>query len=224
MGAVKNVGALVATREILAAITNWLQDDELEVRARAADAIGSLGTAAAKDEVLTAMIALLNYGVPDPDDRQSISRINDRFEFSNIRAITARAVGSLGAAAATPQIVTALAARLRDDVWTVWRDSAEAVGRLGAGAATPEILAELARELSHWPRSVTAGEALALMGSRAAGATLLSALPCLKRDDRVRAVYNVLTHWSDVRLFRLGDEWKLIPLDDLIQGRYPFIA
>lgn len=70
----------------------------------------------------------------------------------DMRDYAARAVGGIGAAAGTPEILSALAAILRDPNASERRrwSAAYAVGGIGAVAGTPDFLDELA----HCPDSI----------------------------------------------------------------------
>jgi HEAT repeat protein len=64
-----------------------------------------------------------------------------------MRIAAARAVGGLGGAAATPEILARLAELLRDQDSDVRWTATRALAGLGVAAATPEILARLAELL-----------------------------------------------------------------------------
>jgi hypothetical protein len=60
-----------------------------------------------------------------------------------VRSLAADALGRLGAAAATPDVLARLVALIQDGNEQVRSLAADALGRLGAAAATPDVLARL---------------------------------------------------------------------------------
>jgi HEAT repeat protein len=147
----------------------------------------------------------------------------------------AEAVAGVGPAAATPEILAALAALLRDRNWEVRKHALAAVGGLGPAAATPEILAALAALLRHSaaPEWAEAARAVGSMGPAAATPEFLVVLVRLLRESRggvrpaVKAL-TVLTHQQGIRLFfrrrwfrrptviartlrELGEDWPPVP-------------
>ena len=86
------------------------------------------------------------------------------------------ALGKLGHAAATPNILAALARGLTDN--RVRQSTAEAIGKLGAAVATPEFLEALGRGLTdpEWHVRQSTAEAVGKLGTAAATTEFLEAL------------------------------------------------
>ena len=113
--AVGSLGAAAATPEILAGLLALLCDTHRYVRLNAALAVGSLGAAAATPEILASLLALLGGRAGLSTFLVHLLRdglLRDTNWY--VRANAAKAVGSLGAAAATPKILAGLLALLRD--------------------------------------------------------------------------------------------------------------
>jgi HEAT repeat protein len=87
------------------------------------------------------------------------------------REATARAVGGIGAAAGTPEILSHLLAGLRDPNREVRYWMAKAVGNIGGAAAQPEFLALLVAGLRDLDKDVRMRMAQALRGIGTAAAT-----------------------------------------------------
>ena len=104
----------------------------------------------------------------------------------DVRSEAAEALGQMGVAAATPEVIEALVDRLlRDEAWVVRMNAAQALGRMGAAAATPEVVGALAQRLredeGEWVRQEAAW-ALGEMGEAAATPEVLEALVQALRD------------------------------------------
>jgi HEAT repeat protein len=103
--ALSNFGVTAATPKVLTALVISLQEDkDSDVRGFCATALGHFGTIAtkdiaAKDKMLTALVTRL---------------AKDRNSF--VRRSCATALGNLGAAAATPEVLTALVASLQENI------------------------------------------------------------------------------------------------------------
>jgi HEAT repeat protein len=112
----------------------------------------------------------------------------------NVRRVASHAVGSLGAAAATPKLLATLAQLLRDPQLGVRYAAAEAVGGLGTAAATPEFLATLAQLLRDPDGSNPDAAVRAMGGLGAAAATpeFLAALAQLFRDPDSSVRYHAV--------------------------------
>ena len=108
----------------------------------------------------------------------------------HVRRSAAHALGALGAAAATPETLTALVKLTVDKNDGVRGRAAQALGALGAAAATPETLTALVKltadtdEDVHW----SAAQALGALGAAAATPETLTALMKLivDKNDGVR--------------------------------------
>lgn len=111
-------GPTATATAVIPVLTALLKDEDSDVRRRAADAVRTVGVAAATEDILSAPAALL------------------KDEDSDVRYSAAHVVLSLGPAAATDSFLSALAALLKDENSDVRRSAFGAVGSLGAAAAT----------------------------------------------------------------------------------------
>ena len=102
----------------------------------------------------------------------------------DVRSSTAKALGELGAAAATEPVLSRLADCLRDPEKEVRSEAAEAFGRMGAAAATEPVLRRLTDCLRDPEKKVRseAVEAFGRMGAAAAAGSVLSRLSDCLRD------------------------------------------
>jgi len=118
--------------------------------------------------------------------KEHLARLQDPDPY--VRREAARALGRMGEAAATPEVVGALIQRLREDEdWVVRMNAAEALGMMGPAAATLEVLGALAqrlREDEDWRVRYEAARTLGRMGEAAAQPEALGALiQCLRKDE-----------------------------------------
>jgi HEAT repeat protein len=140
-----------------------------------------------------------------------------------VRYAAAQALGAMGPAAATPEVLQALLACLRDEDGEVRWAAAEALGQMGPAAATPEVLQALMGCLRDEDGSVRAAAAGALgaMGPAAATPEVLQALlERLQDEDRHvrRAAAEALTAWhrQGLRLFRDAQgRWTVRTVEEL---------
>ena len=145
-----------------------LQDPDPDVRSDAAWALGRMGEAAAKPEVIGALIQRLRED-----------------EAEGVRQEAARALGEMGPAAATLEVLEALVQALQDRNSDVRSEAAWVLGEMGEAAATPEVLEALVQCLREdKDRDVRYGAAWALgkMGEAAATPEVIEALAQALRD------------------------------------------
>ena len=103
------------------------------------------------------------------------------------------AIGHIGPAAATPEMLAGLAELLRDTDCA--RDAVEAIGHIGPTAATPEMLAGLAELLRDTDCARDAVEAIGHIGPLAATPEMLAGLAELLRDtDCARNAVEAIGH------------------------------
>jgi len=195
--------------QILNNLQRLLSHYDEDVRRAAAEAVCSVGAAAATPQILDRLVDLLwdrnddvQYAAAEALSRigaitpQILSRLAKLLlnsdEEDKLRA-AANVVGGIGAAAATPQILGYLTRLLRDHCWYVRSAAARAVGRIGAAAATPQIincLTELLRDCDGGylkgdyedVQSAAVG-AFGEIGAAAAMPQILDCLAELLRDD-----------------------------------------
>jgi hypothetical protein len=120
------------------------------------------------------------YGLPLLDLIAALLQYADSY----VRSVAARAIGAMGAAAATPDILATLPALLRDADPDVRSEAARAIGAMGAAAATPDILATplaLLRD-AHSDVRREAARAIGALGAVAATPDTLVTLLALLRD------------------------------------------
>ena len=140
---------------MLSALVERLGDGYANVRSAAAETLGRLGTSATP-EVLSAGRAsgwrrceraiYGGRGVGPSGDigghagsaQGAVGRLGG--EDANVRSAAAEALGSLGASAATPEVLSARSVRWATKGANVRFAAARALGRLEASAATPEVL------------------------------------------------------------------------------------
>ncbi len=116
--------------------------------------------------------------------QEYLARLQDPNPY--VRRNAAWALGAMGKAAATPEVLGALIQRLREgEDWLVRQAAAWALGQMGPAAATPEVLGALLERLQEdenkWVRWAAA-EALRKMGKAAATQEVLEALIQALRD------------------------------------------
>ena len=194
------LGSAAATPEVLTQLAKRLADPAPRawyIRRAAAEAVGRLGSVAATPEILAQLAALL----ADPDEYGHAVREAAAEDWDALGAAVAFyppqdpdecgplvpetatwAVGRLGSAAATPEILTQLAVLLADPY--IRRAAVEAVGKLGSAAATPAFLTELAQLLADVDREVhrAAIDTVCELGSLAATPEILTQLAELLAD------------------------------------------
>ncbi|NER30843.1 MAG: TIR domain-containing protein, partial [Symploca sp. SIO1C4] len=156
-----------------------LEDEDYDVRRRAAYALGNIGTEAA----ITALISALEDQDSDVRQRAAyalgaigteaaitalISALED--QDSDVRQRAAYALGNIGTEAAIPALISALE---DEDSDVRWR-AAEALGKIGSEAAIPALIRTLEAQdsLVRW----RAAEALGKIGTEAAITALIRVL------------------------------------------------
>ncbi len=143
-----------------AAFTRWWQhavNSTFEATPNLARALPALGQVRAKIDAIPLATHLARL-LTDAD--------------GDVRETAVRAVGGIGSAAATPEILALLARRLTDADGRVREAAVRAVGGIGSAAATPEILASLARRLTDADRGVRGAAAGAVGRFMAQGVRL----------------------------------------------------
>jgi energy-coupling factor transporter ATP-binding protein EcfA2 len=147
------------------------------------------GIEALRDEIFE----LFQYAAPTPTGELICRRLLLLSQDGNeeVRASAADALGRLGAAAATPEVVAQLVALIQDGNEGVRASAVYALGRLGAAAATPEVVARLVALIQDGNEGVraSAADALGRLGAAAATPEVVARLVALTKDgnEGVRA-------------------------------------
>lgn len=137
-------GASGAAVELASDLCKRTLSSDMKVRARAAEALGNLGPAAASDPV----VKLLTECLCDAD--------------GDVRSAAAEALGKLGRAAATNVVLNRMTECLRDGHTWVRNNAADALGNLWPLTPNGEVLRRVTKWLRHDDGGVRSSAAAAL--------------------------------------------------------------
>jgi HEAT repeat protein len=158
--ALGRMGEAAATPEVLQALTERLRDVRWDVHYAATRALGTMGPAAATPEVLQALTEHLQDEVWEVSSAPGYVRpwgmrqLIDEYSGGpaevlqkDVRRSVVWALGRMGPAAATPEVLQALLEYLRHEDGRVREAAAKALGAMGEAAARPEVLQALTERL-----------------------------------------------------------------------------
>jgi HEAT repeat protein len=183
---------------------------DMHVRVEAAEALGRMGSAAARSEIVKQLAFLLDFSQAEPVDYATRIRVGDPAR--TVAASAAEALGRIGWSAASAEVVSQLLGCLKyaNDTHLQFK-VAQALGRLGPLAQRPEVIELLFEGLrdNEWVVRNGAAEALGRV-TEMAPRMVLDRLVQYLRDPEV----NVRTGAADA-LARMG---SLAPRPDIIES------
>jgi HEAT repeat protein len=197
------VQILVNTADIPHLLT-ILQDQEMEMREAAAQALGQIGNASTIPQLITAMQEDKEYGVRrvaaaalgQIGDASAVPYLTTALQQNQdkemgVRWVAAKALGQIGNAAAVPYLITALQ---QDKESSVRRAAAEALGQIGDVSAVPYL--NIALQDRDYELRTTAAKALEQIDDIPTIPDLLMGLQASNKDLRVSSA-NLLGHIGD---------------------------